>query len=687
MKRHLLLVLSVLCSGMALRAQTDTPQDSVQLQEVVVKGAKTVSRVDGKLIFPSDEAKRASMSGYDFIKRLALPGIKVDDVNETISGNELLGEVQVRINDVIATNADLQSLQPQSVERIEYIDRPGAKYGEGIGIVVNIIVRQPATGYVAGAGGTWMPRADLAKWNIYTKHNFGKNELSLNYSGSYRHLNGSLSCETANYLMPDNSLYSVERNSIGNIYRNKAHDIQLRYSNVDVGRHTFLATVGLSSDDTPRNYSLKSVAASDGTGWNQSSDNTDKSIAPILDLYWTMNFGKTQMVRANATGSFVHTDYRSWLDTGGDAFAYSVAGKTWVLKSETMYENRMKPFTLVAGMRYNQKYINNMYSGDAMACTQMRVSDLQGFAHLQGRVGRLSYLFGTGVSRQYYRQGNSHYDRIWLHPRLTLSMSLMSGLKLNYDLNSVPKASALQNMTNIQIMTNDMEYSEGNSSMKMERRDDHALTLSYESPRLYTQLMTMYRHCVNPMMRHTYRNDDNKFVTSFREGKRINMLMVQSYTSYDILPKHLTASATAEVLNIENAGADYNHKITTFNWSLSLNAYVGRWAITAGADNGFHFMENEYESKNIFSDFVNVSYRRNNLNVVLFWQNIFQSRCKTENIENHNLYAHKNISRRSTDLGNAVGIKLSWTISKGRHFTSPERDTNSLKERDTGVAK
>ena len=118
----------------------------------------------------------------------------------------------------------------------------------------------------------------------------------------------------------------------------------------------------------------------------------------------------------------------------------------------------------------------------------MRVSDLQGFAHLQGRVGRLSYLFGTGVSRQYYRQGNSHYDRIWLHPRLTLSMPLMSGLKLNYDLNSVPKASALQNMTNIQIMTNDMEYSEGNSSMKMERRDDHALTLSYESPRLYTQL-------------------------------------------------------------------------------------------------------------------------------------------------------------------------------------------------------
>lgn len=442
MKRLTLFILFSLSWSVGLFAQTDTPQDSVQLQEVVVKGAKIVSKVDGKLIFPDDELRRASTSGYDFLKRLSLPGIKVDDVNETITGNELLGQVQVRINDVVATQADLQSLQPQSVERIEYIDRPGAKYGEGIGFVVNIIVKRPTSGYVAGGSGTWLPKADLAKWNVYTKNNFGNNELSFNYSGSYRHLNGSSSSETVDYLMSDNTLYTVERNSLGSIYRNAVHDWQLRYSNVDADKHVFLATVGLSADNTPRDYSLKSATASNNKRWNILSDNTDKSLAPILDLYWKMNFGKTQMVRANATGSFTHTDYDSRLDTDGNLFAYSVAGKTWSLKSEAMYENRLKPFTLAAGIRYNQKYVYNEYSGDAKACTQMRVSDIQGFAQMNGRLGKMSYLAGIGISRQYYRQANSHYDRMWLHPRLTLSMPIASGIKISYDLNSTPKASS-----------------------------------------------------------------------------------------------------------------------------------------------------------------------------------------------------------------------------------------------------
>lgn len=68
MKRLLLFVLLGSCMCMPLSAQNDTPQDSVQLQEIVVKGAKIVNKVDGKLIFPSDEVKSASTSAYDFLK-------------------------------------------------------------------------------------------------------------------------------------------------------------------------------------------------------------------------------------------------------------------------------------------------------------------------------------------------------------------------------------------------------------------------------------------------------------------------------------------------------------------------------------------------------------------------------------------------------------------------------------------
>lgn len=42
--------------------------------------------------------------------------------------------------------------------------------------------------------------------------------------------------------------------------------------------------------------------------------------------------------------------------------------------SEAVYENRLKPFTLSAGTRYAQKFIDNDYSGDATLTSQIHSS-------------------------------------------------------------------------------------------------------------------------------------------------------------------------------------------------------------------------------------------------------------------------------------------------------------------------
>ena len=111
-----------------LKAQTDFPNDSVQLEEVVIKGARVVNRTDGKLIFPSEEMTKSATSGYNLLKMLPLPNVKADDINESITAaNSLIGAVQVRINGVGASTADIQSLQPREVEKVEVSDRPGGK--------------------------------------------------------------------------------------------------------------------------------------------------------------------------------------------------------------------------------------------------------------------------------------------------------------------------------------------------------------------------------------------------------------------------------------------------------------------------------------------------------------------------------------------------------------------------------
>ena len=248
-----------------LKAQTDAPNDSVQLEEVVVRGARVANRTDGKLIFPSEEMTKSATSGYNLLKMLPLPNVKVDDINESITAaNSLIGAVQVRINDVEASTADIQSLQPREVEKVEFIDRPGVRYGEGVGIVINIITRKVTSGYVIGASGTLVPKADMVKGNAYTKLNSGNNELSLNYSGYYSHSNGMSTVENADYLMSDNTYNKVERNTNDIINRNTMHDIQARYSMINADGTAFLTTLSTSIDNNPRYFKKTDVAYSDG---------------------------------------------------------------------------------------------------------------------------------------------------------------------------------------------------------------------------------------------------------------------------------------------------------------------------------------------------------------------------------------------------------------------------------------
>ena len=688
MKSTLIIVLLTMWTSPGLKAQTDVPNDSVQLEEVVIKGARVVNRTDGKLIFPSEEMTKSASSGYTLLKMLPLPNVKVDDINETISAaNSLMGNVQVRINDVEATTADIQSMQPKEVEKVELIDRPGVRYGENVGIVLNIITRKVTSGYVVGASGTLVPKADMVKGNAYTKNNSGNNELSLDYSGYYRHSNGMNEVEHAEYLMADNKYSKVERNTNDIINRNTMHDIQARYSWINADGSAFLTTLSTSIDNNPRDFRKTDVAYSDGRNTSETIDNNEKTISPLLDLYFKTQLGKSQSLVANATGSYTHTDYAYLFISDDKSFGYNTLGKTWSLKSEAMYENRMKPFTLSAGLRYAQKYIDNDYSGDATLVSQIHSSNIYAFSQIQGSLWKIGYMVGLGLSHEYYRQGETRYDRVWLRPKLNLSLPLSQHIRLNYTLTSAPASSKLQNMSGMSIITNDMEYSEGNPKLIMARRDDHTLTLSYQSPRLYTQLMTFFRHNAHPAMQHVYRTEDDRFVTTFLEGRRIDLLMLQSYTNYDIIPKHLNAYISAEMLNIWNDGQNYSHRLTSFNFNIGLTAWLGNWTIMATMDNGYHFMENEYESRNIFSDFVSVSYKYKNITAGLFCQNLFKRNAKIEEVENHNRLAHKLLIAHNHDTSSAIGIKLTWKLSEGRNFKGIDRDTNSLKDTETGVAK
>lgn len=127
------------------QAQTETVNDSILLQEVVVQGARVVNKADGKWIYPTNRQKELSPNTFSLLGKLTLPHIKVDEVQHTLSAPELLGDVQVRVDGILAEKDDLLLLDMQTIDYVEYISNPGVRYGQDVGFVINIVTKRVIT--------------------------------------------------------------------------------------------------------------------------------------------------------------------------------------------------------------------------------------------------------------------------------------------------------------------------------------------------------------------------------------------------------------------------------------------------------------------------------------------------------------------------------------------------------------
>ena len=141
-----LITLSIILSS-AFHAYAQDANKSVTLNEVTVKAAKVVNKPDGVTIYPTDVQKQASNNGYSLLQKLTLANLRVDNINHSISTIDNRGDVQLRVNGIIVGKQEMLALNPKDIAKINYINNPGVRYGEGIASVIDIIIRKSESGY------------------------------------------------------------------------------------------------------------------------------------------------------------------------------------------------------------------------------------------------------------------------------------------------------------------------------------------------------------------------------------------------------------------------------------------------------------------------------------------------------------------------------------------------------------
>ena len=670
MKR--LFFLPLLATMIAVHAQDI--KEGETLQEVTVKGSKVVQRVDGQTIYPTRQQLESSTNGYSLLSKLTLPHLRIDPVMHTITALSNLGNVQVRINGIMASKEDLLALDMKAVQHIDYIDNPGVRYGEGITYVVNIIVKKPVSGYDIGADLTNTLTAVNGDETVYGKFNYGKSEFGVNYSLDYQNFKGTGYEEQATYELESGEKRSILRQQLDGQNKSLNHNIQLTYSLSD-SNYVFQSKLSASRDILPHRLWSKFDSFEDRSSSRTSS--------PALDLYFHRDFKRHQSLTANAVATYIKTDSHAEHNEGGN-YAYNVTGKTYSLWTEAVYENRLKPFTLSLGAQYGQKYINNVYSGDANADNAMRSSTLYFFGQLKGRLGKLGYMGGLGVSTRYYRQAEWNDRFLLFRPKLTVAYPLARNLRAKYDFEVSQHVSQIAFVSDVSIKQNAMETLVGNPEITPNRVTSHDLRLTYSTPRIMSELQGYWRLNANCNMEKYTRTDGHFFQTQTNAGNECSFFFIQSYNRWEAIPEHLSITLYGGIYRFYNFTDNYRHTYTAFNGGASVEAYLGRWTLTAYADNGWNFMEGEHRGHQAPTWYLTASYQLKNITFSLYAQHPFCARPLTNKTEVLSRYIHKDITQHSRDFGNMLTLNITWHLSSGRKYRDIQRTMNH-RDTETGI--
>ena len=680
MKRiNILLVLFVY----ALVGSAQNETKTIELGEVEIKAAKVIHKPDGQIIYPTETQKNASHSGYSILQKLSLPNIRVDEVSQSLSAIDGRGSIQLRINGIIVGREEMLALSPGSISRIDFIDNPGVRYGEGIAYVINILTRRADSGYAVGIDLTQALTVKSGNDLIYGKWNAGNSELSLSYNFGYKDFKGNRTHETAHYLLTDGSTHTIERNDLASRSRNFNNGLQLKYNLADSADYVFQASLKADFSHIPNNYNRKRIIEEDEQ-YIATQRERNRSSSPVLDLYFFKQLTPRQSLTLNAVGTYIATSLRSSYDEGAP-YAYRVEGKTYSLMSEAIYENRLKPFTFTAGANYMQKYTKNKYTGDVNSVNPMHNRSVYAFAEIKGKLGPIRYVAGVGGSYLDYRQ-QAHDYQYWLfRPKASVAYNPVQAVQLKYDFQISEHVSRVAMISNTSIRNNSMEWTLGNPDIRPNREQAHTFQISYTHPRFQSFVQAYGKRCHQPNMATYIRTEDNRFVYTQLNQKEIDVLNLMLYANGWIVPDKLSIALSGTLFRCFNFGEDYTHCKTFYSGTANVQAYLGKLTLSAFMDSGFRFLEGETEGFNGSFVSLNASYRYKNLNLSLAWQQPFRNRYKQFQSDVYNRYVRKTTALHCRDLGNFVSLNIAWKFSQGRAYKDVRRNIEQKADKDTGI--
>ena len=545
-------------------------EGATELGEVVVESQAIIQKVDRQILLPSKEQMQASSDGVSLLQNLQIPRIVISPIDNSVK--TLSDEsVQLRINGIEASTADVKAINPKDIIRVEYHDQPGVRYN-GAAAVVDYIVKHRDTGgslMLAGTNGLTLP--GIGNYYLAGKVHFGKSSLQAvatyaPYDIYWTRTNN----ETYHF-----STGKIENNEVGEPTRYKTYpvNVSLNYNWTNGDKNMLNIRLRDNMAYTPYGPSDRDSRLFQPTDSFEIHDH-DKSSSqsPSLDIYYQHNLPHKQHLYFDVVGTYINTHSdRRFLQTPlrGSASTDTtdvlsrVRGDKWSLIGEAIYEKEWENIMLTVGARHNQQWVKNTYLGSTEATVNMTTAEIYAFAEMRHRVDKFSYVVGIGVMHTLIEQGGQKQSTWIARPQLTMSYDFGKGWFWKYKGYVSGYQPSLSQLSNITQQIDKYQMRRGNPNLRSVMYVSNEMELSWQSKHVNLNLWANYSYDHKPIMEETFEEiiDGSPYAIRMYDNQRgYHKLNVSPSVQVKLLDNKLMFNVTPFVKYMVSQGNNYNHE-------------------------------------------------------------------------------------------------------------------------------
>jgi hypothetical protein len=667
-------------------------EEAVGLNAVTVTGSAVVNRIDRKLVFPTERQVNASSNGIDLLQQMMLPRLQVNALTRAVDvvGG---GEVQLRINGVKVEVNDIVALLPTDIIRVEYHDNPGLRYGNAAA-VIDYIVRRHETG--GNLGINLMDAFNLQTFDrngVNGRINHKKSEFSVNYNHQYNNSHQMWRDNEEIFRMADGSvLRRKEEGEPGHLQRLQ-QDLNLTYSYLNANR-MLNATVRYKADDRPHeDYEGKLYNMTNPEDYVRVFDGGKNNSSTLaLDLYYQENLKNDQTLVVNLVSTNNRADNNRIYTESRDGTLLTdinnqVVGDKYSWIGEGIYEKKIGGNSLSAGLRHTQSHADNTYKNGHDYDTRMQQGETFLYGEWKGRVRKLDYSLGTGVTRYSFSRedGADNYSYYAVNPRLNLFLPLpgQSSVRLTASLNS--NTPSLAELSAVEQDIDSIQIQRGNPGLKPSLRYYTELNYEWRKGLFYANLQGRYTYQPSAIMEERLREGD-QIVKTWNNQKDWQYLNTVLYLRIGPVRDMLTVNLQGGFNRYISNGNNYRHVYNNPYLNIDVSGMYKNFTLYAGYGllswGNFYGETMTKESK---YHWLMLNYKYRNANIGISASNPFAN-VHRQDTENRSEYASYKRSLYINDSARLFAFSFSWNINFGRSFNSGQKRLNNA-DNDAGVMK